>query len=175
LLPAQTAELAEAEGAEGAGEDSATYRDWHAGLTEVERRVEQVITMMLAGRWQAGVSDRTLAKRWNVHPSRARQISAEASRQLRKMVRDDPDYLAERKAQLITLFSVITQRALAMANPAGLRCALEAAKATGLYLGIEPARGVALMHSTDPFAEMTDEELEAYASGSRRPVDATEH
>lgn len=161
-------------GAPPAEDAEPTWTDWNDGLTLVERRVEEVVTMMLTGNWLPGASDRALAKRWNVHPSRVRHVSAEASRAIKRMIRDDPEYLEERKAQLVTLFSAITQRALGFNNPAGLRCALEAAKATGLYLGLEPPRGLSLMHSTDPFAGMTDEELEAYAAGAK-PNDATEH
>lgn len=120
---------------------------------------------MVAGLWHAGQSDKVLAKQWGVSPSYVRSLSAEASRLLRRELREDPAFKAERKAQLITLFGAITQRALRLNTPNGLRVALEAATRQGQYLGIEPPRNVNLHADTDEFDKMSDAELEAYARG----------
>lgn len=122
---------------------------------------------MTTGNWSRGISDKALAQRWQVSPSYVRTLSAEASRILKREVREDADFKAERKAQLIILFGAITHRAMRMNSPNGLRVALEAAQTQGLYLGIAPAKNVHVTGDSDEFDKLSDDELEAYSKGEQ--------
>lgn len=151
------------------------YDRWEQGLTETERRVEQIMDLMIAGRWLSGQSDKLLAKEWGVVPSYVRSLSAEASRALRRAMRDqDPEFRAERRAELVALFGSITRRASIMGTPNALRVALQAAELQGRYLGVEPPRSLNVNHDPDGFASMSDEQLEAFASG-RAPAGEQAH
>lgn len=144
------------------------YDRWEAELSPTERRVEQIMDLMLNGRWLSGQSDKLLAKEWGLVPSYVRSLSAEASRNLRRTMRDqDPEFRAERRAELCALFGAITRRAVVMSTPNALRVALQAAELQGRYLGVEPPRSLTVNHDPDGFGSMTDEQLEALARGER--------
>jgi hypothetical protein len=142
------------------------YDRWEQQLSPAERRVEQIMDLMLAGRWVSGQSDKLLAKEWGVVPSYVRSLSAEASRNLRRSMREqDAEFRAERRAELCAFFGAITRRASLMNTPNALRVALDAAELQGRYLGVEPPRSLNVNHDPDGFASMSDEQLEAFASG----------
>ncbi len=130
--------------------------------------------LMLSGRWLSGQSDKLLAKEWGVVPSYVRSLSAEASRTLRRAMRDqDPEFRAERRAELVALFGAITRRASLMNTPNALRVALQAAELQGRYLGVEPPRSLNVNHDPDGFGSMSDAELERFANGQNAAAGET--
>lgn len=149
--------------------DPDSYDGWEGSLTPKEKRVEEIISKMMQGAWLMGVSDRALAKEWNVAPSTVRNYSAEASRVVRMRLRDDPKAQAEARAQLLQLFEVIRAKAMAKGDPASLRVALDASRAYGFYLGIEPAKQLDVTQRQDPFHGWTTEEKLAFSRDGLRP------
>lgn len=142
------------------------FTAWESALSPAERRVEAITDLMLAGRWLSGQSDKLLAKEWGVTPSYVRSLSAEASRGLRRFVRDqEPEFRAERRAELIALFGAVARRAMVMNTPNALRVVLQAGELQGRYLGVEPPRALNVNHDPDGFAKMPDDELERFARG----------
>lgn len=149
------------------------YTRWEASLTPAERRIEQITDLMLAGRWLSGQSDKLLAQDWGCTPSYVRGLAAEASRGLRRFVRDqDPEFRADRRAELVALFGAVARRAMLMNTPNALRVVLQAGELQGRYLGVEPPRSLNVNHDPDGFGNLTDEQLERFASGGQ--LDAPE-
>lgn len=146
-----------------------SYAEWEAALTPMERRVEQVVDLMLAGSWLAGVTDKAIAKQWGVAPATVRQVSAEANRVIRMRLREDPEAKKEIRAQLLQQFQVIRAKAMMKGDPASLRVALDALRAYGFYLGIEPAKRLDVTERHDPFEGWTTEEKLAYSRDGRKP------
>lgn len=146
-----------------------TLEQWERGLSPMERRVEDVAALMLKGAWISGVSDRKLAEQWNVEPNTVRRVAAEASRLIRSRLRDDPRAKEEARAQIIQLFDVIRARCMAKGDAVSMRVALDALRAYGFYLGIEPAKRLDVHRTEDPFAGWTTEEKLAYVRDGRRP------
>jgi hypothetical protein len=140
------------------------FATWEAGLTPTERRVEQILDLMLAGRWLSGQTDKLLARDWQVSPSYVRSLAAEASRLLKRYVREDPEFREEQRAKLVTLFAAIGHRAMIMGTPNGLRVALQAAEMQGRYLGVEPPKEIRVRSRGD-FDGMSDAEVAAIADG----------
>lgn len=131
--------------------------------------------LMLAGRWVAGQGDKLLAKEWGVTPSYVRSLSAEASRTLRRRMREqDPEFRAERRAELCALFGAIARRASLMNTPNALRVTLQAAELQGRYLGVEPPRSLTVNHDPDGFGSMSDEQLERFARGEQVEPDVAQ-
>ena len=149
------------------GSEPQTFKQWEAGLTVQERRIEEIVQMMAQNEWLPRVSERELAKKWNVTPSTVRNISAEANRQLRKMLREDETMREETRAELIQTFRVIQKKGFECFDPQGLRVALEATKALGLYMGLEPPKQVEL-GGPDAFEDMSDEELDKFIDTGKR-------
>jgi hypothetical protein len=139
------------------------------GRTEREERVEQVVDLMSRGQWLAGVSDKALAKQWRCTADNARKISAEASRLIRARLRDDPAAKAEARAMLLQNFEVIRAKAMAKGDAPSLRVALDAMRAYGFYLGIEPAKRLDVTERADPFEGWTTDEKLAFSRDGRRP------
>jgi hypothetical protein len=141
------------------------YTDWQESLTPAETIVGQIEDLMLAGRWAAGRSDKLLAQELGRSPSYIRSLAAEASRGLRRFVRDqDADFRHERRAQLIAVFGAVQQRAMAMNTPNALRVVLEAAELQGRYLGVEPPK-VLEVNRRGEFDDLTDSKVAAIANG----------
>lgn len=167
--------------AEGAGEGGgatvgpsrarARKRQGGRELTVREQRVERVLDLMCRGQWLTGVTDKLLAKEWGVTPDHARKISAEASRALRLRVRDDPEGQKEARAQILQIFDVIRTKAMAAGDAQNLRVALDATRAFGFYMGIEPVKRLELndRRGETPIDQWTLEEKLAFASTGKRP------
>lgn len=146
------------------------YAEHERKLTETERRVEEIVFRMQSGAWLTGVSERALAKEWKVSPITVRHVAAEASRVIRRLLRDDPEAQLEARAQIVQTFEVIRAKAMAKGDPASLRVALDATRALGFYQGIEPAKKLEVGTRADAFmAGWTTEEKLAYANEGRRP------
>jgi|SRR6188768_3922229 len=140
-----------------------------AGLTPRERRVAEVIAMMSRGAWLSGVTDELLAKKWNCDPSNVRKIAAEANRVIRLRLRDDPKALQEARALLLQNIDTIRAKAMGNGDAQSLRVGLDALRAYGFYLGIEPAKKLDVTERHDPVQGWTVEEKLAYARDGRRP------
>lgn len=143
------------------------------GLDPKERRIEEIAAKMQSGAWLSGVSDRALAKEWDCDPNTVRKYAAEASRTLRRQLRMDPDAQREALAQILQTFEVIRAKAMAKNSEQGLRVALDATRAFGFYMGIEPAQKLETTQRTDPFEGWTVDEKLAYANGGPKPKRAT--
>lgn len=152
--------------------DPSTYDGWHHGLTETERRIDDIVHKMQSGAWLTGVSDRALAKEWNLSPDRMKQLSAEASRVVRRALRTTPEAQEEARAEIIQTFQVIRAKAMGKGSEQGLRVALDAVRAYGFYMGVEPAKRLDVSTRDDPFEGWSVSELEAYANENRRPARA---
>lgn len=139
------------------------------GRSEREERVEQIVDLMSRGQWLAGVSDKALAKQWACTADNVRKISAEASRLIRARLRDDPAAKAEARAMLLQNFEVIRAKAMAKGDAPSLRVALDAMRAYGFYLGIEPSKRIDVTERHDPFEGWTTDEKLAYSRDGRRP------
>lgn len=146
-----------------------SYAAWEQGLPDRERRIEDIVSKMLAGAWLSGVSEKAMAQEWNLSPNTVRKMAAEASRMVRFRLSDDPDAKAEARAQVLQLFEVIRAKCMAKGDPASMRVALDALRAYGFYLGIEPARQLDVTGRTDPMSGWTTEEKLAYARDGTRP------
>lgn len=146
-----------------------TYAESLAGLTTRERRVAEVISMMSRGAWLSGVSDDLLAKKWNCDPSNVRKIAAEANRVIRLRLRDDPKALQEARALLLQNIETIRAKAMGNGDAQSLRVGLDALRAYGFYLGIEPAKKLDVTERHDPVQGWSVEEKIAYARDGKRP------
>jgi hypothetical protein len=146
-----------------------THAHWLQGLDEKERRIEEIAAKMQQGAWLSGVSDRALAKEWDCDPNTVRKYAAEASRQLRKLLRMDPESQKEALAQILQTFEVIRAKAMAKGDPAALRVALDATRAFGFYMGIEPAQKLETTERHDPFDGWTVQEKLAFANDGTKP------
>lgn len=146
-----------------------THAHYWAALDEKERRIEEIAAKMQSGAWLSGVSDRALAKEWDCDPNTVRKYAAEASRQLRKMLRMDPNAQKEALAQILQTFEVIRAKAMAKNSEQGLRVALDATRAFGFYMGIEPAQKLETTERHDPFAGWSVEEKLAFANDGTKP------
>lgn len=150
-------------------EGEQTFNQWESSLSPRERRIEDIIAKMMQGAWLTGVSDHALAKEWNLSPNTVRKMSAEASRAVRFRLRDDPQAKEEARAQLLQTFEIIRAKAMAKGDSPGLRVALDASRAFGFYLGIEPAKRLDVTERADPFEGWTTDEKLAYSRDGRRP------
>lgn len=137
--------------------------------TERERRVEQVVDLMCRGQWLAGVSHKMLAQQWGCTPDNVRKVSAEASRVIRSWLRDTPEAKEEARAMLLQNFEVIRAKAMAKGDAYNLRVALDAMKAYGFYLGIEPAKQLDVTQRQDAFPGWTTEQKLEYSKTGRKP------
>lgn len=127
------------------GPQQQTYADWQDTLTVVERRVLEIEQLMSEGRWVPGSSARVLAtpEHWNVSVNYVERLAAEASRNVRRLVRQSPEFIEECQAEVVLTFRAIRSRALteaAKGSAAHLMVALHANRLFGFYVGIEPAR-----------------------------------
>lgn len=147
-----------------------SFAVWEGRLTVTEHRIDQIVQKMQSGAWLSGVSDRALCKEWNLSPDRMKQLVVEASRVVRKNLRDDPDARAEAKAAIVQTFEVIRAKAMAKGDPASLRVALDATRALGFYMGVEPVKRLDVtQREDDPFDGWSEAELDAYAKDGKRP------
>lgn len=146
-----------------------SYEQWEKGLTTAEQRVEDIVAKMQAGAWLTGVSERALAKEWDCDPNTVRHYAAEANRVVRRQLREDPEAKAEARAQLLQIFEVIRAKAMSLGDAQGLRVALDASRAYGHYLGIEPPKRLDVADRTDPLEGWSTEEKLAFARDGKKP------
>jgi len=153
-----------------------SFDEYEQGMTDVERRLDEIVQKMLAGAWLTGVSERVLAKEWNTAPGTVRKLAQEASRVVRRFIRTDKEAQLDARAAVLQTFEVIRAKAMAKGDPASLRVALDATRALGFYMGIEPAQRLDVTQRDGEFmAGWTPAEKLAYAEGgesARRAVRA---
>jgi hypothetical protein len=150
-----------------------SFDHWEGKLTDTERRVDAIVQRMQQGAWLSGVSERALAKEWNISPTTVRHHAVEAGRVIRRALRDDPEAQKDCRAAIVQTFEVIRAKAMAKGDPASLRVALDATRALGFYMGVEPAKKLDVTEHHDPFEGWSPAELEAFAVGgtqARRAV-----
>lgn len=157
------------EPAASARPDPSSYDGWHGKLTETERRVDDIVQKMQSGAWLSGVSERALAKEWNISPISVRHAAVEASRVIRRSMRTDPAAREEGRAQVMQTFEVIRAKAMAKGDPQSLRVALDATRALGFYMGVEPAKQLDIGRRDDPFEGWTTDEKLAFSRDGSRP------
>jgi hypothetical protein len=142
------------------------FEAWQAQLTARERHVAEVVELMTRGAWIAGASHQAAAKRWQVTPGTVEHVAAEASRQIKLLVRLDPEGRAEVLAQGLITFQVIRDRALRARSVAGLRVGLEANERYLRYYGLEPPKNVRVSEADrDGLDGLTEAELAEVAEG----------
>lgn len=146
-----------------------SHDHWESQLSDMERRIDEIVSKMQAGAWLSGVSERALARDWNVAPDTVRKAAAEASRVIKRMLRDDPESQKEARAQILQTFEVIRAKAMAKGDPQSLRVALDATRAYGFYLGVEPAKKLDVTERTDPFEGWSVAEKLAYSRDGSKP------
>jgi hypothetical protein len=155
--------------AKPATSEADTFTAWESALSPRERRIEDIVTRMSNGAWLSGVSDRVLAKEWNLSPNTIRKMAAEASRAVRFRLREDPEGKADARAALLQTFEVIRAKAMAKGDAPSLRVALDASRAYGFYFGIEPAKRLDVTERVDQFEGWTTDEKLAFSRDGRRP------
>lgn len=146
-----------------------SFAEWEQGLSLREKRLREVMTMMSRGAWLSGVSDELLAKKWNCDPSTVRHVAAEANRAIRMRMREDPEAQQDARAVLLQNIDVIRAKAMSAGDSQSLRVALDAMRAYGFYLGIEPAKKLEVSARSDPFEGWTTEEKLAFSRDGSRP------
>jgi hypothetical protein len=156
-----------------------SFTEYELGLTDTEKRVDEIVQKMLSGAWLSGVSERALAKAWNVAPGTVRKLAVEASRAVKRYIRTDKDAQEEARAQVIQTFEVIRAKAMAKGDPQSLRVALDATRALGFYMGVEPAKKLDVTQRDTAFMDgWTPEEKLAYSQGgesARRQIRSAAH
>lgn len=158
-----------------------SYESWEAKLSPREKRVDEIVTRMSQGAWLAGVSTREMAKQWNVTPSVVEQAAAEASRVLRRTLREGPEFQADCQVEVLQTFRVIRQMSMGIASNqnvppsarvAALSNALQSTRLYGFYLGIEPTKGMTGQTAEVTVSEFdgwTTEQLDHYARTGKKP------
>jgi hypothetical protein len=146
-----------------------SFDHWQESLSESERRIDEIVQKMRTGAWLTGVSERALAKDWNVAPDTVRKLSSEASRVIRREMRIDPAAREEARAAVMQTFEVIRAKAMAKGDPQSLRVALDATRALGFYMGAEPAKQLEVGRMNDPLEGWSLEEKLAFARDGARP------
>ncbi len=162
------------EGATAAPAGPSRARELIPAKTERERRVEQVVDLMSRGQWLAGVSHKMLAAQWGCTTDNVRKVSAEASRVIRSWLRETPEAKEEARAQLLQNFEVIRAKAMSRGDAHNLRVALDALRAYGFYLGIEPAKQLDVNQRSSTFEGWTVADKLEYSRTGRKPRRALE-
>ncbi len=146
------------------------YETWERGLTDAERYVEKICSFMMNGQWLGGASVEEIAKQESLSPETVRRYAAEANRLLRDRLRRDPELSDGARFEVLQNFRVIRAMAMASKEPAGLGVALNANRALGFYLGVEPVKRLDVADVTPEETDgWSDQELEDFAKSGNRP------
>lgn len=153
-----------------ANKEDPSFKAWESRLTPVETIVETICEFMMNGQWLGGASILEVARKFELSPESVRRYAAEANRLLRSRLRDDPELHDGARMELLQNFRVIRAIAMQQKDAAGLGVALNANRALGFYLGIEPAKRIDVNDVTDDDQDgWTDAELEAFVKTGARP------
>jgi hypothetical protein len=63
--------------------------DLGGSRTLAECRIDEILDLMVSGKWKTGATHRELAARWNLSISRVEELATEGNRVLRRLVRAD--------------------------------------------------------------------------------------
>lgn len=153
-----------------ANKEPPDYESWHRGLTDAERYVEDICGYMMNGQWLGGASIDEVAKKNSLSPETVRRYAAEANRLLRDRLRRDPELADGARFEVLQNFRVIRALAMQTKEPAGLGVALNANRALGFYLGVEPVKRLEVADVTpDEIDAWNDQELDDFAKTGNRP------
>jgi hypothetical protein len=136
--------------------------------TLTEARVDEIVGMMCAGQWVTGLSHRQLAEAWEVSHGRIEVYAAEASRVIRRWVRESPEDKHAYLAQLIQTFERLAQKAEDRGSQRGYRDAIEANKVLAMLHGV--LKQQVEIEESSPFKGWTREEKERFAATGERPA-----
>lgn len=147
-----------------------TFAEWEASLTPTENLVQEIAEYMANGAWLGGVSDKEVAKKHNLSPDTVRRYAAEANRLLRDRLREDPELRSDAKESILQSFRVIRALATKNGDAGSLGVALNATRALGFYLGLEPSRALEVTTpGHEDFNGWSTEEIEDYAASGKKP------
>lgn len=153
-----------------AHKEAPDYETWQRGLTDAERYVEKICAYMMHGQWLGGASVEEVAKQESLSPETVRRYAAEANRLLRDRLRRDPELSDGARFEVLQNFRVIRALAMQQKDAAGLGVALNANRALGFYLGVEPVKRLDVADVTaDEMEGWSDQELEDFAKSGQRP------
>jgi hypothetical protein len=136
--------------------------------TRTEARIDQIVAMMCSGAWVTGVSHRLLCEVFNVGLTTVEAYSAEASRVIRRMVRESPEDRADMLARLKQTFERLGQKAESRGSEKGYRDAIEAYKMLALLHGVVKQQVV--VEDADPFQGWSRAEKEHFVETGEKPV-----
>jgi hypothetical protein len=145
------------------------YEAWDRSLTDVEKVVETICEFMMNGQWLGGASVMQLAREFKLGPETVRRYAAEANRLLRSRLRQDPELADGARYEVLQNFRIIRAMAMKQQDAAGLGVALNANRALGFYLGVEPVKRLDVADVSDEMDSWSDTELEDFAKSGRRP------
>lgn len=127
-----------------------------------EERVTRIVDMMATGTWVTGKSGRALAQEWGISVSRVEQLSAEASRIVKRAV-GDPQ--AVRTMMMATLHEIVARGM----KKGEMRTAIEAIRTVGSWMGFARDR-LQLENGPDEFTGWTNEEIARYVETGEIPL-----
>lgn len=138
-----------------------------ATLTLAEQRIDAIIDQMLQGLWVAGVTERTFQKQWGLSESRVRHLATEASRVIRRYMREDEASRRDALNEGLVALDRIARKAEKIGNPGGLRVAKDARVDKLTFMGLKPAQKHIIRK--DEMSDWTDGELAEFAATGKRP------
>ena len=143
-------------------------KDGEVSKTKTEQRVEFIMDLMAQNQWVIGISDRQFAQIWNVSRERVRNLAGEASRNLRRLVREDDETRKDMLAMVIQTFQRLGHKAEKEGSARGLEVAGAMTERFARYYGLEPPKKISL-ETKDAFAGWTAEEVAHYAETGEKP------
>jgi hypothetical protein len=141
-------------------------------LTPKEQRIEQVVDIMVNGRWVTGVTSKALARQWNTSRANVENMACEANRVIRRWMRETPEDKKAALARVLQSFERIAKKLEAKDSERGLTGAAETIDRFAEYSGLKPAKTLQVKDITDPFKGWTDEEIEHFGETGERPTRA---
>jgi hypothetical protein len=169
-LSATPAELAEQEQELQAERRAAGHPDpLPAALTLTEQRVDAIVDLMLSGQWVQQQSERQLNRTWGLSVTRIRNLAAEASRTIRRYMREDEGARQDALNEALISFDRIARKAEGIGTPNGLRVAKDTRVDKLTFMGLKPATRIAIRK--DEMANWSDDELAHFVETGERPKD----
>lgn len=145
----------------------AESQDAELERTRTEQRIDHVVGLMCSGQWVSGTSHRQMAELWNVGVGTIETYAAEASRVIRRLVRESPEERAEMRARLIQTFERLGFKAEQRGSERGFRDAIEAYKMLAMLHGAVQQR--VEISEPDPFEGWSREDKERFVASGAMP------
>jgi len=140
--------------------------------TRTEERLDVIVGLMVAGEWRSGHSHRQLAQAWNLSERRIEPLADEASRVIRRYVRDDPEARKDMRAKIVLHLERIASKAERRGSKNGYRDALVAYTKIAEIYGLV-RQVVEVDEKPTRFDGWTTEEVELFAATGERPARLT--